>query len=358
MTPASRAADIRASVNMSGESTMNQSPRPGSRNLITDVSGIRVGNAHDDELNSGVTVLIADQPSTASVHVMGGGPGTRDTELLSPENTVEHIHGIFLAGGSAFGLDCGSGVQAWLREKGKGLSLYDFTIPIVPGAIIFDLPNGGDKDWGRYTPYRELGYEAAEVAASDFKIGSHGGGKGALTAGLLGGLGSASAMLENGITVGALAVVNPVGSTLIGSSRHFWAAPFEIGSEFGGKGMPFPLPDDATGLNIKHRDNVKPNQNTAIAIVATDAVLTKSQAKRLAIAAHDGIARAVWPSHTPYDGDLVFVVATGTSGIVPRLDNWIDLGSHAAATLSRSIARGVYEARSDERSMFPAYRDL
>jgi L-aminopeptidase/D-esterase-like protein len=333
-------------------------PRPGPNNLITDIHGLNVGNARDDTINSGVTALIMDHPMTASVHVMGGGPGTRDTELLSPENTVEEIDGLFLSGGSAFGLDAGGGVQAWLREHDRGFSLAGQTIPLVPGAILFDLVNGGDKDWGRYPPYRELGYEAAEKANKKFSLGSVGAGKGALTAGLLGGLGSASLTLENGIMIGALVAVNALGSVLMGNSNNFWAAPFELDDEFGGKGFPSSLPDNTAGLNIKFRDEVQSNKNTTIAIIATDAVLSKSQAKRLAIAAHDGFARAIWPSHTPLDGDIVFSVASGSSGIKPEMKDWIDLGAYAASTMSRAVARGVFEATADKNSIFPAYRDL
>ncbi|MCP4071895.1 MAG: P1 family peptidase [Hyphomicrobiales bacterium] len=337
---------------------MKKYPKPGAKNLITDIAGLTVGNAQDDVVNTGVTALISDQPSTASVHVMGGGPGTRDTELLAPENTVEKIDALFLSGGSAFGLDAGGGVQAWLRENDKGFSLAGQTIPLVPGAILFDLINGGDKNWKRYPPYRELGYSAAKMANRDFLLGSVGAGKGALTAGLLGGLGSASLALDNGITLGALVAVNALGSVLMGSSSNFWAAPFEIDDEFGGKGLPDSMPTGTADVKIKFRDELKTNMNTTIAIIATDAVLTKSQAKRLAIAAHDGIARAIWPSHTPLDGDLVFSLATGASGIVPEMDDWIDLGAHAASTMSRAIARGIFEAVSDDNSIFPAYRDL
>ena len=338
--------------------SMKSNPKSGPNNLITDVAGLQVGNAQDETVNSGVTALIMDHPMTASVHVMGGGPGTRDTELLSPENTVEEIDGLFLSGGSAFGLDAGGGVQAWLREQGRGFSLAGQTIPLVPGAILFDLINGGDKDWGRYPPYRELGYQAAENSAKEFSLGSVGAGKGALTAGLLGGLGSASLTLNNGITLGALVAVNAIGSVLMGNSNHFWAAPFELDNEFGGKGLPPSLPDNPSGLNIKFRDQLQANQNTTIAIIATDAVLTKAQAKRLAIAAHDGFARAIWPSHTPLDGDIVFSVASGTSGLKPEMNDWIDLGAHAASTMSRAVARGVYEAKADTGSLFPAYQDL
>lgn len=341
---------------------MTSLPKPGPKNLISDIDGLRVGNAEDKKLNSGVTALIPDEATTCAVHVMGGGPGTRDTELLSPENTVEKIDGLFLSGGSAFGLDAGGGVQAWLRENNRGFSLAGQTIPLVPGAILFDLANGGDKDWGRYSPYQELGYQAAQNPSDDFSLGSVGAGKGALVAGgkgaMLGGLGSASLQLENGITLGALVAVNALGGPMMGSSKHFWAAPFEIGNEFGGKGLPEPLPADVADLKIKFRDQVAAGQNTTIAIIATDAQLTKAQAKRLAIAAHDGIARAIWPAHTPLDGDLVFAMATGKSGIVPSTNDWIDLGAHAASTMSRAIARGVFHASADKASLFPAYKDL
>lgn len=337
---------------------MEKPPKPGPLNLITDIAGINVGNAHDPNVNTGVTALILDEPAVASVHVMGGGPGTRDTELLSPENTIDKIDGFFLSGGSAFGLDAGGGAQAFLREQGKGFKLAGQTIPLVPGAILFDLINGGDKDWGQYSPYRELGYDAAKAAATDFMLGNFGAGKGALVAGLLGGLGSASLKLENGITIGALVAVNALGSPLIGTTNKFWAAPFEISAEFGGAGYPATLPDDASSLNIKFRNELEANKNTTIAIIATDAVLTKSQAKRLAIAAHDGFARAIWPSHTPLDGDLVFSLATGKSGITPQIGDWIDLGAHAASTMSRAIARGIYEARPYKGAIFPAYGNL
>jgi len=331
--------------------------KPGPNNLITDIRGLTVGNVEDDTINTGVTALIMDHPMTASVHVMGGAPGTRDTELLSPENTVEKIDGLFLSGGSAFGIDAGGGVQAWLREHNRGFSHAGLTIPLVPGAILFDLINGGDKDWGQYSPYRELGYEAAKNSAKMFSIGSAGAGKGALTAGLLGGLGSASLTLDSGIMLGALVAVNALGSTVIGNSDNFWAAPFELNNEFGGKGLPSSPPDHTSDIKIKFRDGIKSHTNTTIAIIATDADLTKSQAKRLAIAAHDGFARAIWPSHTPMDGDIVFSVASGSSGIKPELADWIDLGAFAASTMSRAIARAVFEATSDDNSYYPAYQD-
>ncbi|WP_315919676.1 P1 family peptidase [Mesorhizobium sp. SP-1A] len=328
--------------------------RTGARNLITDVAGLKVGNADDAKLKSGVTVVLCEEPAVAAVQVLGGAPGTRETDLLEPHNTVEAVNAVVLSGGSAFGLDAASGVQAALREKGVGFAVRDQLIPIVPAAILFDLINGGDKDWGRYPPYRELGHAAAEAAALDFAIGTAGAGTGATTAGLKGGLGSASTLLDNGVTIGALAAVNPVGSVTVGRSRHFWAAPFEIGDEFGGLGLPSPLPPDANDIILKIRDAAA-GANTTIAVIATDAVLTKAAAKRLAISAHDGFARATWPSHTPMDGDLVFALATGRSGIVPSPDEAIDLYAAAGTTMARAVARGVHAATPAPDDLLPVW---
>lgn len=328
--------------------------RTGARNLVTDVAGLRVGNAADLHIRSGVTVVLCDEPAVAAVQVLGGAPGTRETDLLEPHNTVEAVNAVVLAGGSAFGLDAASGTQAFLREQGVGFAVQDQVVPIVPAAILFDLTNGGDKDWGRYPPYRELGYEAARLAAADFAIGTQGAGTGALTAGLKGGLGSASTVLDNGITVGALVAVNPLGSVTMGRSRHFWASPFEIGEEFGGLGMPSPMPEDAREIRLKFSEKPQ-GAATTIAIIATDAVLTKAAAKRLAIAAHDGFTRAIWPSHTPFDGDLVFALATGRSGSAVSPEQAIELGAIAGATMARAIARGVHAATRVEGDPFPVW---
>ena len=328
--------------------------RTGARNLITDVTGLRVGNAADLRIKSGVTAVLCDEPAVAAVQVLGGAPGTRETDLLEPHNTVEAVNAVVLAGGSAFGLDAASGTQAFLREQGIGFAVQDQVVPIVPAAILFDLTNGGDKNWGRYPPYRELGYEAARLAAADFAIGTQGAGTGAMTAGLKGGLGSASTVLDNGITVGALVAVNPLGSVTVGRSRHFWAAPFEIGEEFGGLGMPSPMPEDAREIRLKFSEKPQ-GAATTIAIIATDAVLTKAAAKRLAIAAHDGFTRAIWPSHTPFDGDLVFALATGRSGITVSPEQAIELGAVAGATMARAIARGVHAATAAEGDPFPVW---
>ncbi len=328
--------------------------RSGEKNLITDVAGLGVGNAGDPKLKSGVTVVVCEEPAVAGVQVLGGAPGTRETDMLEPHNMVEAVDAVALSGGSAFGLDAASGVQAALREQGRGFRIGDQAIPLVPGAIVFDLLNGGDKDWGRYPPYREMGYAATRAASHDFTIGSAGAGTGATTAGLKGGLGSCSTVLDSGVTLGALAVVNAVGSVTVGASRHFWAAPFEIGAEFGGLGLPHPLPAEAREIALKTRPP-QPGRNTTIAVIATDAALTKAAARRLAIAAHDGFARAIWPAHTPIDGDLVFALATGRSGRTLDLDEAIDLYAAAGATMARAIARGVFAATPAEGDLFPAW---
>jgi len=337
--------------------------RAGKRNLITDVGGLLVGNARDDELKSGTTVVLCERPAVAAVQVLGGAPGTRETDLLEPHNTVEEVNAIVLSGGSAFGLDAASGVQAALREKRIGHQVGPFHIPIVPSAILFDLLNGGKKDWGLYPPYRELGYEATNRAGPDFTIGTDGAGTGALTAILKGGLGSASQVLDNGFTIGAISAANPLGSLVVGDGPHFWAAPFEIAEEFGGLGFPSPLPETAADLRIKFRErNPRSPQpagmHTTIAVIATDAVLTNAEAKRLAISAHDGFSRAIWPSHTPGDGDLVFALATGISGKRPDGDQFLDMCAGAAATMTRSLARGIFEATPAEGDVFPVWSSL
>ena len=329
----------------------------GARNLITDVAGLRIGNASDARLKSGVTVVRCDTPAIAGVQILGGAPGTRETDLLEPHNSVDSVNAIVLSGGSAFGLDAASGVQAALREAGIGLAVRGNHIPIVPAAIIFDLANGGDKDWGRYPPYRELGYEAAQGASQDFAIGTAGAGTGALTAGLKGGLGSASTVLDSGIHVGALAVVNSIGSVTVDRGKHFWAAPFEIGDEFGDHGYPSPVHADARRILLKFRDK-SAGANTTIAVIATDAVLTPAAAKRLAIASHDGFARAIWPTHTPADGDLVFSLATGRKGSRPSSEEMIDFHACAGATMARAIARAIYAATPAPGDLFPTWSSL
>ncbi|HEY8594902.1 MAG TPA: P1 family peptidase [Devosiaceae bacterium] len=328
--------------------------RPGPRNLITDIAGLAVGNAEDHRLKSGATVLVGARPFTASVHVMGGAPGTRETDLLAPDKMVAEVDALVLSGGSAFGLDAATGVADRLRAMGRGFRVGDAIVPIVPGAILFDLINGGQKDWAD-NPYRALGIAALDAADADFAIGTAGAGTGATTAGLKGGLGSASLVLPGGITVGALVAANPTGQVTVGDGAHFWAAPFEIDAEFGGRG---PCPDavGAPDMRTKH-DLMSPAANTTIAIVATDARLDKAQAHRMAVAAHDGMGRAIVPAHTPVDGDLVFALATGEKNLGDPVRDMLEIGHAAAVCLSRAIARAVYEARPSPGDLFPTWND-
>ena len=312
------------------------------RNLITDIAGIRVGHAGDGRLGSGATVVLFDAAAVASVDVRGGGPGTRETALLDPAQTVEGIDAIVLSGGSAFGLDAASGVQAYLREQGRGFRIRDAVVPIVPAAIMFDLLNGGDKNWGRYPSYRELGYEAAKCAGTDFALGSVGAGLGATTATLKGGIGSAAAAAPDGITVAALVVVNAVGTVVIGEGPHFWAAPFEQGKEFGGRGWP----QSISPADLKIRAKGGPQENTTIGLIATDAKLNKAQCNRLAVMAQDGLARAIYPVHTPLDGDTIFAAATGLKALADATYGLAELGMLAANVMARAVARGVYEAKA------------
>ena len=312
------------------------------RNLITDVAGVLVGQADDDRLASGVTAVVFAEPAVTAVDVRGGAPATRETDLLEPHRTVERIDAVVLSGGSAFGLDAGAGVQALLRERGRGFAIGESRVPLVCGAALFDLLNGGDKNWGRFAPYRDLGYAAAAGAGETFALGTAGAGFGATTVNLKGGLGSASATTRDGHTVGALAAVNACGSANVGHGPHFWAAPFEIDREFGGLGFPATLPPAALVPTAKGR----PGENTTIAIVATDAALTKAQTKELAVMAQDGLARALYPAHTTLDGDTVFAVATGTHDVAQDPLSLGELGTLAADCLARAVARGVYHATS------------
>ena len=313
------------------------------KNLLTDIAGVRVGHADDAALASGVTAILFDAPAVASIDVRGGGPGTREDAALKPESTVEAIDGIALSGGSALGLDAAGGVQAWLAERGRGLRIREAVIPIVPGAICFDLLNGGNKAWGRFPPYRDLAYAAACAASTDFMLGSVGAGLGATTANFKGGLGSASAQTEGGVTVAALAVVNAVGCVTVGDGPWFWAAPFEMNGEFGGRGLPPSFTSDMLRMRVKGGPEVTAVENTTLVAVVTDAKLTKPQARRLAMIAQTGMARAIYPVHAPTDGDVVFAAATGVKPIDPVF-GLTQLGTVAANVVARAIARGVYEA--------------
>lgn len=325
--------------------------KPGPRNLITDVDGILVGNTQDPALRSGVSVVLCESPSVASVDVRGGAPGTRDTDLLDPSCRVDRVDAICLSGGSAFGLSAADGVMRWLRERGRGIAIADVVVPIVPTAILFDLLNGGDKRWD-WPPYRELAYAATGNAGRDFGLGNIGAGMGAKAGNLKGGLGSASAVdPASGLQVGALVAVNARGYTTMGDMPQFWAWALEQQGEFGGLGPPahglaLPVSHDRADLTHDPADAARsdPRANTTIAVVATNARLDKASAERLAVMAQDGLARAIRPVHTPQDGDTVFAIATGRHDLGADPLALGELGTLAADCLARAVARGVYNA--------------
>ncbi len=333
--------------------------RPGRLNLITDVPGLLVGNASEARLKSGVTVLTAAAPFTAGVDVRGGAPGTRETELLAPGRLVGGVDALVLSGGSAFGLDAASGVVDRLHARGRGFAGRHAgvpAVPIVPAAILYDLANGGDKDWDQ-NPYRALGAAACDAAAVTFEIGSVGAGTGAMTARFMGGLGSASLVVESGATVGALVAVNAFGDVCVPGTRRFWAGIFEIGEEFGGLGAAGGRVAPFTPRPMKPGP-ATPAANTTIGIVATDAALDKAGARRLAEVAHGGLARAVYPAHTPFDGDLVFGVSTGARApsAEPVLEA-LELAHAAALCLSRAVARAVHAARPAPGNLLPCWSE-
>lgn len=331
--------------------TANAKPkgRTGPRNLITDVAGIKIGQAQDADARTGVTVILAETPAVAAVDVRGGGPAGRETDVLKAENLVQEVDAIVLSGGSVYGLAAADGIAAWMGMRGRGYGMGGGTgvppSPIVPAACLYDLANGGNKQWGMDTPYRRLAVEALEDATDTFALGTAGAGYGAQAGGLKGGIGSASAVTADGWTVGAIAAVNSVGSVIAPHSKQFWAAPFEIEGEFGALGT--------SDLAAAHEDwgsakfNPRPRENTTLAVIATDVELTRVECQRLAIMAQDGLSRAIRPAHAPFDGDTVFVLSTGKIKIEDPTQRNIAvtrLGNIAADVLARAIARGVYEA--------------
>jgi len=311
-----------------------------SANLITDVEGVRVGSADDAALASGVTAVLFDEPAVASIAINGGAPALRDTALLEPEMTIERVDGFVLSGGSAFGLDAAGGAMAYLAEIGRGFEHRGARVPIVPGASLFDLLNGGDKDWGRKPPYWDLGHRAASTAAVDFKLGTAGAGYGATTYNLKGGLGSTSAVTSSGFRVGALVAVNSVGRATRGESLHFWAAPYERGAEFGGLGFGAANIEDHLTLRLKSDTP----SSTDLAVIVTDAALSSTQLKRVAIMAQDGYALALRPAHAPMDNDVVFAAATARASVAADIRDLTEIGMLAAECVARAVARGVYEA--------------
>ena len=322
--------------------------KSGPRNLITDVPGLFVGNAVDETVQTGTTVILAERPSVAAVAIAGGGPGTRETDLLAADTLVDAVDAICLSGGSAFGLGAADGVVAELHAAGRGFGLMDAPgvpkTPIVPGAILYDLANGGDKNWGEHSPYPGLGRAAFKAAAKDFALGRAGAGYGARAGALPGGLGSASIVTEDGMTVGAVTGVNCFGATQMPGTDCFWAWPYEIDGEFGGQRPPANYSADADDWGAA-KLNPSLGQNTTIACIGTDVTLTPGQAKRVAQMALSGFSRAIRPVFAPFDGDAVFVLSTGQKPLsTPEPLVLARLGELAANTLARAISRGVFEA--------------
>ena len=323
--------------------------RPGPRNLITDIGGLAVGQAEDLNALTGVTVILPESRAVAAVDVRGGAPGTRETDALEPHNLVDAVDAIVLSGGSVYGLDAAGGVAAALGAMGRGYSLANshLVAPVVPAAILFDLTNGGVKDWGAEPPYRALGIAALKAASADFALGNAGAGLGARAGAYKGGVGSVSAVDEDGLVVGALVAANPLGSPLVPGSGVFWAQPFALGDELGTR-RPFPEgPLEADWPADSKTGPLPPRANTTIGVVATNAALTPAEAKRVAMMAQDGYARACRPMHTAMDGDVVFALATGTHDLAgPRPLAVSRIGMIAADCAARALARGVHAARS------------
>ncbi|MFZ2030915.1 MAG: P1 family peptidase [Vitreimonas sp.] len=334
--------------------------RPGPLNSICDVAGIEVGCAEDSAAGTGVTVLVPENRAVCAVDVRGGGPGTRETDALQPENLVDAVDAVVLSGGSVYGLGAADGVVAAMGAEGRGFGLIELPgvprSPVVPAAILYDLANGGNKEWGDAPPYAALGKYAYTARSKDVALGNAGAGFGAHAGGLKGGQGSASLVTGDGLTIGALACVNCWGSTTMPGSRAFWAWPFEVDGEFGGvrpDTNPHADAEDWTGAKF----NPQPRANTTIACVAVDAELTPAEAKRVAQMASAGIARAIRPVFAPFDGDVVFALATGAKQTpAPRPLAVARFGSIAADCLARAIARAVYAAHAIGGAR--AWRDL
>jgi L-aminopeptidase/D-esterase-like protein len=322
------------------------------KNLITDVPGLKIGNAHDAVALTGTTVILPDAAAVCGVDVRGGGPGTRETDALAPENLVEAIDAIVLSGGSVYGLAAADGVAAIMGSQGKGFGLMDLPgvpkSPVIPAAILYDLANGGNKAWGTVPPYRALGIEALENASTHFDLGAVGAGFGARAGALRGGLGSASYRSAEGFTVGALVGVNCFGSVIMPGSDAFWAWPLERDGEAGGKRPSLDLAIDGDDWGLAKANPASVGRtNTTIAVVATDVALTPAQAKRVAQMASAGLARAIRPIFAPFDGDVVFALSTACQPLPePAAFNLARIGALAADCLARAVMRGVHAAQA------------
>jgi L-aminopeptidase/D-esterase-like protein len=319
--------------------------------------GLRIGHAADVAAKTGVTVFLPDAPAIAAVHVAGGAPASHETDLLRPGNLVERVDAIVLSGGSAFGLAAADGVMRWLAANGRGFEVAGTRVPIVPGASLFDLANGGDKSDLHANPriYPALAVAACEAASPNPDIGTVGAGTGATTADLKGGFGWAATKLEDSANVAAYAAVNAVGRVTLGATKYFRAAPYEIDDEFGGLGLPSPLPPDAAAIVTK--GTAEAHANTTLAVVATDCALTRDEAQRIAIAAHDGLALAIYPAHTPFDGDTVFALSTGLRVLKNGPRGLLHVCAAASSTLARAISRAVYAATPAPSDKLPTWHE-
>jgi L-aminopeptidase/D-esterase-like protein len=333
------------------DTLISQNPRPGPRNLITDIAGLRVGHAAHEAARTGVSVIVPDIPAVVSVSVPGGGPGTRETDALQPGTLVDKADAIVLSGGSVYGLDAASGVTAAMGAQGRGFPTgAPVPSPIVPAAILFDVANGGDKNWGETPPYAALGREAYQQAREDFALGNIGAGYGAQAGQLKGGLGSASTQIGDRVKVGALIGANPLGS-LVDAAGRFWAQPqalvYQDQLEFGLPELAN-QPCDATAHPFLGSKIAGALGNTSIGVVAVAADLSVAEAKRVAIMAQDGLARAVRPIHTPFDGDCLFVLATGAEKLSDDPNQrplaLAELGALAADCVARASARAIWHA--------------
>ena len=330
---------------------------------ITDVGGIRVGHHQridpDATLGSGwatgTTVVLTPPGTVGAVDCRGGAPGTRETDLLDPINSVRYVDAVVLSGGSAYGLATADGVMSWLEERDRGVAMEGGVVPIVPAAVVFDLPVGGWK----CRPTAEFGYTAAESAGQDVAIGTVGAGTGARVGVLKGGVGTSSVLLESGVTVGALVVVNAAGDAVDPATGLPWLA-YQI-EEFG---LIAPPADQIAAYADRHTE-LRP-LNTTIAVVATDAALSAAGCRRVAVAAHDGLARTIRPCHTPLDGDTVFALATGAvevppdpttpAAMSPETSLITAVGAAAADVLAQAVLIGVLAAESV--AGIPTYRDM
>ena len=330
---------------------------------ITDVGGIRVGQHHRVDADatlgsgwaSGTTVVLTPPGTVGAVDGRGGAPGTRETDLLDPSNSVRHVDAVVLSGGSAYGLAAADGVMSWLEEHGRGVAMEGGVVPIVPAAVVYDLPVGG---W-QCRPTAAFGYAAAEAAGTEVALGTVGAGAGARVGVLKGGVGTASVTLESGVTVGAIVVINAAGEVIDTATGLPWQA--DQSEEFG---LTRPPVDQIAAFAAR---NVEFSPlNTTIAVIATDAALSPAGCRRIAIAAHDGLARTIRPCHTPLDGDTVFALATGAvevppdpetpASMSPEVSLITAVGAAAADVLARAVLVGVLAAESV--AGIPTYRDM